>query len=354
MRRVLRIGVVAPIVERVPPRRYGGTERIVHLLTEALVSRGHQVTLFASGDSLTSARLVPAVEHAIWHDPEFRGEAGWPMVAQLGRLAAMQHEFDIIHNHADYMFFPLLAGLEVASLTTLHGRLDQPAYRQMLSQYPFAPLVSISDAQREHSEDLNLNWMGTVHHGLDPSHFTFSPGEGSYLLFLGRMSPEKGPDTAIRVALEAGLKIRLAAKVPEEDQDYFDSAVRPLLGHADVEYIGEVDDAEKRELLAGASALLHPADWPEPFGLALIEAMASGTPVVALGRGAIPEIVEDGRTGFVCGSANEMVLACRRLREVSRADCRERFLRLFSLETMTEGYLRVYERALEAGPQRVP
>ncbi|HEV3230851.1 MAG TPA: glycosyltransferase family 4 protein [Candidatus Dormibacteraeota bacterium] len=346
----MRIALVAPVVERVPPVRYGGTERVVHNLAEGLIDHGHQVTLFAAGDAQTRAELVASVDQAVWHNLDFDGDPNWPLVAEMGRVAARQRDFDVIHNHADAVFFPLLLGLDVLALTTLHGRLDQPAYLDLLGQFRPAPLISISDAQRRGTEALDLNWVATVHHGLSPRRFTFQPEPRRHLVFLGRISPEKGPDIAIKVAIQAGLPLLIAAKVPDVNRDYFDNVIRPLLKSPGIEFLGEVNEREKDALLGDARALLFPADWPEPFGLALIEAMACGTPVVALRRGSIPEIVSDGLTGFVCDTPGEMPDAVARIGEIARRACRERFEAEFSVDSMVERYEAVYTRALAEQP----
>ena len=345
----MRIGLVAPLVERVPPLRYGGTERVVANLANGLQRRGHEVTVFASGDSETAATVVAALERAIWHDLDFSGEPTWPVARQLAQVFERQGEFDIIHSHADHAFFPLLYGLDVMSINTLHTRLDSPRYRDMLRHYPFAPLVSISDAQRVGAADLGLDWLATVHHGLEPEGFTYSEAPGQYLVFLGRLSPEKGPEAAIRIAHEVGLPLRIAAKIPAGDRHYYEDVLVPLLKQPGVEFIGEVNEPQKAELLAGACALLFPADWPEPFGLTLIEALAAGTPVVALGRGSIPEIIVDGVTGFVCDSVGEMVAACEHIGGLRRSDCRQRFLDEFTADRMVDRYEAVYALALSRG-----
>jgi glycosyltransferase involved in cell wall biosynthesis len=325
--------------------RYGGTERIVANLANGLVGRGHSVTLFATGDSDTAAELVPGVDRAIWHDLDFVGEATWPVTRQLAQVFERQGDFDLIHSHADHAFFPLLYSLDVLAISTIHARLDLPVYRQMLAHYKFAPLISISDNQRLGVDDLGLNWLATVHHGLDPSHFVYSENPGQYLVFLGRLSPEKGPEAAIRVAREVGMPLRIAAKIPTQDHRYYEDVLVPLLKEPGVEFIGEVTEQQKAELLADACALLFPVDWPEPFGLALIESLAAGTPVVALRRGSVPEILTEGVTGYVCDSVGEMVTACGRLDELSRADCRQRFLEEFTIDSMVDRYEAVYQAA---------
>jgi len=346
----VRIGLVSTLVERTPPHRYGGTERVVAALADGLVRRGHAVTLFATGDSATAAELVPVVERPLWHNLDYRGEPTWPVARQLAMVAARQADFDIIHSHQDHQFLPLLFGLDTLAITTLHSRLDLVEYRDVLAAYSFAPLVSISDAQRVHVRDLQLNWLATVHNGLDPAPYTYSEKPGDYLVFLGRMSPEKGPEAAVRIAIEAGMPLRMAAKVPESDRAYFESVVAPLLKLPSIEFTGEVTAREKAALLAGAYALIFPADWPEPFGLSLIEAMASGTPQVALRRGAIPEIVEDGVTGFVCDTIGKMAAAVPRVAALDRAASRRRFLERFTTDVMVDRHVSVYEQALSSEP----
>ena len=343
----MRIALVAPLVERVPPVRYGGTERVVANLANGLVARGHQVTLFASGDSETAAELVPAVDRALWHDLDYVGDPTWPVTRQLAQVHERQREFDLIHSHADHVFLPLIYGLDAPTLNTLHSRLDLPPFRAMLRHFGFAPLISISDAQRKGVADLDLNWLATVHHGLQPDGLTYSGGPGSYFAFLGRLSPEKGPEAAIRIAREAGMPLKIAAKIPQADHHYFEDVLVPLLKEPGIEFIGEVNEQQKAEFLAGACALLFPADWPEPFGLTLIEALAAGTPVVALNRGAIPEIILDGETGFVCDSVGEMVTASEHIGDISREACRRRFLDEFTADRMVDRHEAVYEAALE-------
>src|SRR5581483_4762882 len=273
----MRIAQIAPLFERVPPHRYGGTERVVSYLTEELVARGHDVTLFASGDSITRARLVPGAPKSLrLGDPHVD-----PVALHLGMLLAVYErakEFDLIHSHTDYLGLPLINRSSVPRVQTLHGRLDLPEIHPIYRAFPEVAFVSISDAQRAPLD--GISWAGTVHHGLPHDLYGFHESPGDYLLFLGRISPEKRPDAAIRVAVRAGVPLRIAAKVDRPDQGYFDQVVRPLLGHPLVEYLGEVDDGEKERLLGGALALLFPLDWPEPFGMVLIEALACGTPII--------------------------------------------------------------------------
>lgn len=339
----LRIAQVAPLFESVPPQLYGGTERVVSYLTEELVRRGHEVTLFASGDSITSARLEPGWPQAL----RLVGLAKSGLSLQLPMLSeAFQrsYRFDVIHGHLDYWTFPFTRMVTVPSLTTLHGRLDLPMLWPIYRYYRDVPLVSISDAQRLPLPD--MNWVGTVHHGLPLDLLPFSPKTQGYLAFLGRISPEKRPDLAIEVARRAGLPIRIAAKVDEVDRDYFEAVIEPLLAEPGVEYIGEINDRQKSEFLGGAMALLFTVDWPEPFGLAMIEALACGTPVVARPCGSIPELIEHGVTGFVAAEIDDLVRAVERVESLSRERCRMEFERRFSVHRMADRYEKVYRKLI--------
>ncbi len=351
--RRLRIAQLAPPVERVPPARYGGTERVIHTLTEELIRRGHEVTLFASGDSQTSARLVPVVERALWHAQPLRQDLlpYWPYWSiALGKLARELHAFDVVHSHLDHFSFPLARLAPCPVVTTLHGRLDLPELQPLFGEFDDVPLVSISRAQRR--PVAWANFVATVYHGLDLGRFPFHPWPGEYLAFLGRVAPEKGLDTAIRVARRAGLPLKVAARLPlpfrddpgvRADWAYWEAVARPLLGD-DVELVGEVDDAQKSAFLGQAAALLFPVDWPEPFGLVMAEALACGTPVVALGRGSVPEVLADGVTGFVCDDEDGLVEAIAQVRALDRRRCRAEAERRFSAAAMADAYERVYER----------
>jgi glycosyltransferase involved in cell wall biosynthesis len=337
----MRIAQVAPLTERVPPHRYGGTERVVSYLTEELVARGHTVTLFASGDSITRARLVACCPRSLrLGDPTCD-----PIAVHLGMLLRVYErarDFDVIHCHTDYLGLPLTRGVDVPTVITLHGRLDLREVHPLYRQFPDVSFVSISEAQRQPISA--IRWAANVHHGVPRDLYRFHEGPGRYLLFLGRLSPEKRPDAAIRIAVHAGVPLRIAAKVDPADRVYFEQVVRPLLDHPLVEYLGEVDDAGKAELLANALALLFPIDWPEPFGMVLIEALACGTPIIARRRGSVPEVVMHGHTGFLGETERELVDAVARAPELSRAACRMEFERRFTVATMTEGYLALYER----------
>jgi len=337
----MRIAQVAPLAEAVPPLLYGGTERIVSYLTEELVALGHDVTLFASGDSRTAARLEAVVPRALRLDASIRDTIA-PHILMLSRLQDRLRDFDVVHFHIDHLHLPMMRGCGAPFLTTLHGRLDLPEIAPLFRAHPEASFVSISDAQRRPLPF--ANWAGTVLHGLPPDLLPFSPRDRGYLAFLGRISPEKGPDAAIRIARAAGIPLRIAAKVDQADRAYFETVVRPLLDGPGVEFVGEVNETEKAEFLGGALALLFPIQWPEPFGLVMIEAMACGTPVVAFNRGSVPEVMEDGVTGFVVEDETGALGALRRIGALDRAAVRHVFDRRFTARRMAEDYLDLYRR----------
>lgn len=344
----MRIAQVAPLYERVPPLLYGGTERVVSYLTEALVRLGHDVTLFASGDSETSARLVPACPRALWRDPDVRETL--PHHVRLMELVFRDTgAFDVMHFHTDYLHFPLVRRHGCPSVTTLHGLVHPHDLRALLEEYRDVPLVSISNDQRRPIPD--ANWQGTVYHGLPREAFTFREAPGTYLVYLGRMSPEKRVDRAIEIARRAGLPLRIAAKIYPEEQHYFDETLAPLIRDAQplVEFVGEVGGRAKDELIGGALALLFPIEWAEPFGLVLIEALACGTPVVAWSRGAVPEIVTDGVTGYVVESVPAAVSAVARVGDLDRRACRDAFERRFDADRMARQYVEVYNRLARSG-----
>jgi glycosyltransferase involved in cell wall biosynthesis len=341
----MRIAQVAPLYEAVPPKLYGGTERVVSLLTEELVRRGHEVTLFASGDSVTSARLAAVSERALRLDATNRELLAADITRQLDLVFGNARDFDIIQCHVDYLAYPFSGLVSTPTLHTVHGRLDLPYLMPIYRQFKHVPLVSISDAQRAPLADIGVTWAGTVHHGLAPERFTFSPTPGDYLAFLGRLSPEKQPDIAIEMAKQAGLPLRIAAKIDAADREYFDRVVAPLLDHPLIEFVGEIGDADKSAFLGGARALLFPIDWPEPFGLVMLEALACGTPVIARPCGSVPEIVRPGVNGFVASTLPELVDAVRRLDRVDRAECRRDFERRFSVSRMVDGYEALYRQA---------
>lgn len=343
----MRIAQVAPLMESCPPRLYGGTERVVSFLTEELVRMGHDVTLFASGDSRTDALLEPCCRSALRLDATCKD----PLVhhlAMLHRVRRRADEFDILHFHTDYLHFPMFADCADRVLTTLHGRLDLPDLPIMMREFPMLRLVSISNAQRRPLPW--ANWFGTVRHGL-PDYLAPGDGNGGYLAFLGRISPEKRPDRAIAIARRAGVPLKIAAKVDKVDREYFETRIRHLLDDPLIDYIGEIDDGEKAGFLGNAAALLFPIEWPEPFGLVMIEAMATGTPVIAFRYGSVPEIIEDGQTGFVVDDIEAAAAAIPKARQLDRRAVRRQFLKRFGVERMARDYLTLYER-VRAGASR--
>jgi len=342
----MRIAQVAPLYESCPPQFYGGTERVVSYLTEELVRQGHEVTLFASGDSQTRARLQAPCARALRLDPQCKDPLPYHLIS-LYRLARAADAFDIIHFHTDYLHFPLFAQHWGKTLTTLHGRLDLPHLPPILREFAMMPLASISNAQR--APVPGANWYGTVHHGLPSSLYAGGCGDGGYLAFIGRICPEKRPDWAIEIARRAGLPLAIAAKVDKVDRTYYKTRIKPLLKDPLVEFIGEIGDSEKGAFLGDAVALLFPIDWPEPFGLALIEAMANGTPVIAFRRGSVPEIVDDDVTGLIVDNVDEAVAAVPLAKALDRVAIRRRFEERFSVERMARNYLALYNAMLRRG-----
>jgi glycosyltransferase involved in cell wall biosynthesis len=340
----MRIAQLAPLAESVPPKLYGGTERVVAWLVDELVSLGHEVTLFASGDSKTSATL-----HAVWPRALRLGRPRTdPMAAQAALLEAVARhasEFDIIHAHIDWLHLPLLSRLGVPFVTTCHGRMDLPGFPDVVRRFPDAPFVSISDNQRLPLSE--ANWSGTIYHGLPAGLFRPSFEPGSYLAFLGRLTAEKGPEAAIRIARAAKMPLRIAAKVPRGERGYFKEKLEPEIDGEQVQLIGEVNDEAKRQFLAGAAALLFPIDWPEPFGLVMIEAMACGTPVIAFRSGSVPEVIDEGITGFVVPGEAEAVEAIARLSELDRRRVRAHFEKRFTAGRMAEEYVRRYQALVD-------
>jgi glycosyltransferase involved in cell wall biosynthesis len=345
----MRIAQLAPLAETVPPNQYGGTERVVSWLTEELVAMGHAVTLFASSGSKTRANLIP-----VWPRPirtsRPRPDPVAALAPMLKAVVETASEFDVIHSHLDWIHLPVLGGLGVPFLTTLHGRLDLPYLATTARSFQSSPYVSISHSQRAPLP--HLKWIATVYHGLPPALLQprFAPGE--HLAFLGRISPEKGPDIAIRMAKNAELPLRIAAKLPSDGNKYYRRQVQPLVDGRFVQFIGEVDDRGKGELLGKASALLFPIDWPEPFGLVMIEAMACGTPVIAWRRGSVPEIIEDGVTGFVVDSEDEALQAIGQVRGLDRRCIRAAFEQRFTARRMAEDYVRVYRNLTQKTSHR--
>lgn len=344
----MRIAQVAPLYESVPPKYYGGTERVVSYLTEELVRQGHEVTLFASGDSVTKARLVAPCRRSLRLDKQCLDQLAHH-VLMLEHVFKDPTRFDIIHFHVDYLHFPLSRRHTTPHVTTLHGRLDIPDLVPLYQEFTDMPVVSISNAQREPLPW--LNWQGTVYHGLPEDLYTFRPEHGSYLAFLGRISPEKRVDRAIEIAKRLDMPIKIAAKVDAVDRDYFEDVVEPLLKDPRVEYIGEIGEGEKNEFLGNAYALLFPIDWPEPFGLVMIEAMACGTPVIAYRRGSVPEVIEEGVTGFIVHALEDAAQAAERIPTLSRQRCRQLFEERFSATRMARDYLAIYRKLVEEQAQ---
>jgi glycosyltransferase involved in cell wall biosynthesis len=345
----MKIAQIAPLWESVPPRLYGGTERVVSYLTEELIRQGHEVTLYASGDSQTAARLKPACAHALRLNTGLVNRDAPLILMQEQALGAEADQYDIIHSHLDCLSFPMSRRCPTPVLTTLHGRLDLPELVPMFREYADMQLVSISNAQRQPLPD--ANWQATVYHGL-PDLYMFHPTPGKYLAYLGRICPEKRPDHAIEIAKRVGIPLRIAAKVDPVDREYFETQIEPLLNHPLIEYVGEINDAEKCDFLGNAAAVLCTYDWPEPFGIVLIEALACGTPVFAYRRGSIPEIIDDGVTGFICDSMAEMIAKLDQLPSINRRHCRDAYQNRFTVERMVKDYLAVYER-MATVPARV-
>jgi glycosyltransferase involved in cell wall biosynthesis len=346
-RRPLRIAQVATLWESVPPTGYGGTERNVSYLTEELVRRGHQVTLFASGDSVTSAKLFPGCDRSL----------RLTKLATIGvaihhRMLSQAYErasqFDVIHAHLDYWSFPFARLVSTPSVTTIHGRLDIPELHFIYGEYRATPLVSVSDAQRAPLPE--MNWIATIHHGLHRDLLKFNPEGGKYLAFLGRISPETGVEAAIEVARKAGIPLKVAAKVDDFDRDYYRDVVTPLLAQPGVEYIGEIDDSQKSDFLGNAIAVLFPIDWPEPFGMVMIESMACGTPVIARPRGAVSEVLRDGVTAFIAPDVDGMVAAVKKIASLSRRRCREEFETRFTIDAVADQYEAIYRSEMKIDP----
>jgi glycosyltransferase involved in cell wall biosynthesis len=335
----MRIAQIAPLTEAVPPRLYGGTERIVSFLTEALVEEGHEVTLFASGDSRTKAHLHPVWPKALRLDASIR-DATAPHMLLMEEVFRAAPRFDILHFHMDYWPFSLFLRQATPFVTTLHGRLDLPELRPLFAQFPSVPVISVSDSQRRPLPE--ANFVATVPHGLPERLLTPQDIQPAYLAFLGRISPEKRPDRAIRIARAAGIKLKIAAKIDRVDMEYFASVIKPMLAGGDVEMIGEISDSEKPGFLSGALGLLMPIDWPEPFGLVMIEAMACGTPVIAVKNGSVPEIIEDGVTGFIVEDEASAIARVGALASLCRAQIRQRFEARFTAGRMAADYLRCY------------
>jgi len=341
----MRIAQIAPLFEAVPPKLYGGTERVVHWITEALVQQGHDVTLFASGDSVTSAKL-----HAVWPKAlRLSPVTDWiaTFVLMIEHVAQRAHEFDVLHFHIDYWPNSVFTRLGVPFVTTLHGRLDLPEFAVVYAKFPTVPIVSISDNQRKPVP--NLGWAGTVYHGMPANLLTPQPtGAEKYFAFLGRISPEKRVDRAIEIAGACGVELRVAAKIDRADDEYFATEIKHLFDLPHVNYIGEINDAQKVGFLSDAKALLLPIDWEEPFGLVMIEAMACGTPVIAYRRGSVPEVIEDGVTGFIVDDMAGAIAAARKIDTIDRAGVRKRFEQRFTNLRMADDYMAIYKKLIAA------
>jgi glycosyltransferase involved in cell wall biosynthesis len=340
----MKIAQVAPLIESVPPRLYGGTERIVSYLTEELVRLGHDVTLFASGDSITSAELCPCCTRALRLDPTVRDIIPYFML-MIDKVRERAEEFDVLHFHIDLFHFPLFRSLAARTLTTLHGRQDLGDLKPFYGRFGEMPLVSISNDQRKPL--LHANFVGTIHHGVPAGLYRPSFEQGSYVAFLGRISPEKRPDRAIRIARAAGIPLKIAAKIDKVDEDYFRNDILPLIDGPEVEFIGEINERDKTKFLGEAAALLFPVDWPEPFGLVMIEAMACGTPVLAFRCGSVPEVIEDGVTGKMVDSEEEAIAALPAVLSYDRRAVRQRFEERFTDAKMAKEYASIYRRLLK-------
>jgi len=344
----MRIAQVAPLYESVPPKLYGGTERVVSYLTEALVEMGHDVTLFASGDSRTKARLVAPCPNSLRLaalENERLDQLAYHFV-MFADVIQMAEEFDVIHFHVDYLHFPISKVLDLPQVTTLHGRLDLPDIATVYRKYLDMPVISISRSQRKPLAW--ANWVGNVYHGLPAGSLRRGEGLGEYLAFLGRICPEKRPDRAIQIALEAGMPLKIAAKIDRVDREYFENQIKPLLAHRDIEYIGEIAEHQKSEFLGNAYASLFPIDWPEPFGLSMIEAMACGTPTIAFNCGSVPEVITPGVSGLIVNSVQEALAAAKEVAGMDRGACRKEFEKRYTAARMARDYVKLYESLLSA------
>ena len=339
----MRIAQVAPLIESVPPATYGGIERVVYYLTEGLVQQGHDVTLFASGDSQTSADLVAVTHKSLRLYQKDRDPCIWHL-RQLAEVIKLADKFDLIHFHVDHLHLPTCQFLTTPCLTTLHGRLDIPDLDQLYNEFQDHAVVSISDSQRRPMP--NAGWTATVYNGIPAKDFTFNPHGGDYFAFLGRLAPEKGPEAAIEIAIKTNTPLKIAAKIDDSDVAYVEQKIKPHLTHPLIEYIGEANAERKVQLLGGAKALLFPIDWPEPFGLVMTESMACGTPVIAFRNGSVDEVMQEGTSGFIVNNVEEAIEAAGKLPDISRTGCRQYFEQHFSAEKMVEGYLNVYDKLI--------
>jgi glycosyltransferase involved in cell wall biosynthesis len=339
----MKIAQVAPLYEAVPPSLYGGTERVIHYLTEELVNEGHEVSLFASGDSVTSATLIAHVKRALRLDPACVDPLAHHIV-QMDEVMRRADQFDIIHFHTDYLHFPLSSRCNTPCVTTLHGRLDIPDLQAVYRQFPRQPVISISNNQRLPLP--GANWIGTVYHGLPANLHPMRQGKGGYLAFIGRISPEKGLSTAIDIAVRTKYPLKIAAKIDRVDQHYYEKHIAHLIDHPQIEFVGEINDEQKTSFLGDAEALLFPVDWAEPFGLVMIEAMSCGTPVIAFKKGSVPEVIENGVTGFIAESIPQAVEAVSKIHTLSRPTIRRVFEQRFTAKRMVTDYLRLYRRLI--------
>jgi glycosyltransferase involved in cell wall biosynthesis len=346
----MKIAQVAPLVESVPPKLYGGTERVVSWITEGLVNRGHEVTLFASGDSITSAKLVPIVPRGLRLEEKFLMDIVGFHFMMFEQVMQCSEQFDVVHFHSDYWHLPYLRLMQTPALTTSHARLDYVPLASIYREVPAFPISSISDAQRKPIPW--LNWQGTVYHGLPPELYTFNENPDNYILFLGRLCDEKRPDRAIEIARQAKIPLKIAAKVDPADRAYFKNHIEPMLNGDYVEFLGEVDDKQKQDLIGNALALIHPIEFPEPFGIVMIESMACGTPVVAFRTGSIPEVVDEGVTGFVVDDIVSAVDALKKVHKLDRKQIRAVFERRFTSERMADDYLAIYERIILSNKEK--
>jgi glycosyltransferase involved in cell wall biosynthesis len=344
----MKIAQVSPLYESVPPQLYGGTERVIYNLTEELINQGHDVTLFASGDSLTRAKLVSPCKRSLRLDPNAIDMLSGHF-AMMEMVEKESHNFDLIHSHLDYLHYPLLRRSNVPHITTLHGRLDLPELQPLYQEYNDIPLISISNEQRRPIPF--ANWKGTIYHGLLLNAYELNSEGGDYLAYIGRISPEKRVDRAIEIAIETDIPIRIAAKIDKTDIEYYENCIKKLLDHPLVDFIGEVDEKQKQDLLGNALGFLYPIGWPEPFGLGMIEAMACGTPVIAFNCGSVPEVIDEGITGFVVTSIEEAAQAVYNLKMINRSECRKTFEKRFSATRMTDDYLKIYASVIGSSPK---
>lgn len=340
----MRIAQVPPLYESVPPKMYGGTERVVSYLTEELVAQGHNITLFGTQDAITKAHLFPICDEALRMNKNCQDAMVYHTL-QMQAILENAEDFDIIHFHNDYIHYPLSKNSSYVHVSTLHGRLDTPEQKLIYQKYNSLPLVSISNNQRRPIR--SANWVSTIYHGLPEDLYRQGSGEGGYLAFIGRISPEKRPDRAIEIAKRTGIKLKIAAKVDKADEQYYETVIKPMLDHPLIEYIGEIGEAQKGEFLGNAIALLFPIDWPEPFGMVMIEAMANGTPVVAFNCGSVPEVLDHGVSGFIVDSVDRAVQAVESIQIIKRHNCRKMFEEKYTAKVMANNYLRVYERLIE-------